>query len=59
MELGFSNNLQNTAIGYSSNDKNELAFIENSQWTYGTYTLGVTAPILQYTCSMVRRERHP
>ena len=43
--LGDSNNLKLTAIGYNGNDKNEIAFIENNQWSFGTYTLGVTAPI--------------
>lgn len=44
-ELGLSSGLKLTAIGYSTNDMNELAFIENSQWPYGTYTLGVTSPV--------------
>ena len=37
-EVGFSNNLQLTAVGYSGNDKNEVAWIENSQWTCLLYT---------------------
>jgi MYXO-CTERM domain-containing protein len=44
-ELAMSNNLKLTAIGYSTNQINELAFIENNQWQYGSYTLGVTAPV--------------
>ena len=43
-ELGSSSNLQLTAVGWDSNGKNELAFIEGSAWQYGTYTLGITAP---------------
>jgi len=44
-ELGFSNNKQLTAVNGGTNGKNEFAWIENSQWFYGTYTLGVTAPV--------------
>ncbi|MCB9733988.1 MAG: matrixin family metalloprotease [Deltaproteobacteria bacterium] len=32
-----------TAFGYQ-NGVNELAFIEDSRWSYGAYVLGVTAP---------------
>ncbi len=45
VEQGFSQNLQLTSIGYGDNGKNEIAWIEGSQWTYGKYTLGVTGPI--------------
>ena len=44
VEAGSSSNLKLTAVGWDSNGKNELAFIENSAWQYGQYTLGVTAP---------------
>jgi hypothetical protein len=43
-KLGTSSNLKLTAIGYGSNDKSEIAWIENSQWTAGKYTLGITGP---------------
>ena len=45
VEQAMSNNLKLTAVGYSTNGINELAFIENNQWQYGSYTLGVTAPV--------------
>ena len=45
VEQAMSNNLKLTAVGYSTNGINELAFIENNQWQYGAYTLGVTAPV--------------
>lgn len=44
-EQSLTTNTKVTAIGYGSNGANELVFIENNQWTFGTYTLGVTAPI--------------
>ncbi len=44
-ELGFSNNKQLTAVNGGTNGQNEVAWIENSQWFYGTYTLGVTSPV--------------
>lgn len=44
VESGTSSNLKLTAVGWDSNGKNELAFIENNAWQYGQYTLGVTAP---------------
>jgi len=34
-----------TAIGGGTNGQNELAFIEDSAWTYGKFVLGVTAPV--------------
>ena len=40
-----SSNLKLTSVGYDTNGINELAWIENSQWTYGTYVLGVTSPV--------------
>ncbi len=43
-DQGFSNNLALTAVNGGTNDKNEVGWIENSAWFYGTYTLGVTAP---------------
>ena len=45
VEQGFSNSKQLTAIGYSDNGKNELAWIEDGQWVYGNYVLGITSPL--------------
>ncbi len=45
VEQAMSNNLKLTAVGYSTNGINELAFIENNQWQYGSQVLGVTAPV--------------
>ena len=40
-----STNLSLTSLsGGSANGINELAFIEDSSWTFGTYVLGVTGP---------------
>jgi hypothetical protein len=40
-----SSNLSLTSLANgSANGINELAFIEDSSWTYGTYVLGVTGP---------------
>lgn len=40
-----STNLALTAVGYGANGKNEVAWIESSDWLYGTYVLGITAPV--------------
>ncbi len=45
MELGSSSNLKLIAVGYNENGKNELAWVENSAWSYGKYVLGVTSPL--------------
>ena len=44
-EMGFSDNKALTSVNGGTNGKNEFAWIENSQWFYGSYTLGVTAPV--------------
>jgi hypothetical protein len=44
VDNGFSNNKALTAVNGGQNDKNEVAWIENGVWQFGTYTLGVTAP---------------
>jgi MYXO-CTERM domain-containing protein len=44
VEGNTSSNLKLTAVGWDANGKNELAFIENSAWTFGSYTLGIAAP---------------
>lgn len=41
---GQSSNKKLTSIGYNKNGMNEVAWIENSAWTYGKYVLGVTSP---------------
>ncbi len=32
-------------MGYNTNGRNEVAFIENNAWTFGQYVLGVTSPM--------------
>ena len=44
-EQAMSSNLKLTAVGFNANGINELAFIENSTWDYGQYTLAVTSPV--------------
>ena len=48
VDAGMSSNLKLTSVGFNENGSNELAWIENSVWTYGKYVLGVTSP-LYYT----------
>ncbi|MEZ4265612.1 MAG: matrixin family metalloprotease [Myxococcota bacterium] len=45
IDQGFSNSTKLVPVGYSTNGKNELAFIENSIWSFGSYVLGVTSPV--------------
>ena len=45
VEQGTNGTKQLTSIGYPTNDKSELAWIENGQWAFGSYTLGVTSPV--------------
>ena len=45
VEQAQSPNLKLTAVGFNTNGLNELAFIENSAWEFGQYTLGVTSPV--------------
>lgn len=45
VDKGFSTSKQLVPVGYSTNGKNELAFIENSVWTFGDFVLGVTSPV--------------
>lgn len=40
-----SKNLKLIPMGYNTNGRNEVAFIENSAWTFGQYVLGVTSPM--------------
>ncbi len=40
-----SANVKVIPMGYNSNGRNELVFIENSSWSFGQYVLGVTSPI--------------
>ncbi|MCB9729174.1 MAG: matrixin family metalloprotease [Deltaproteobacteria bacterium] len=44
-DQGTSSSKQLVPIGYSTNGKNELAFIENSAWNFGSQVLGVTSPV--------------
>ena len=40
-----ASNLKLVAVGYNTNGRNELAFINDSAWSYGNYVLGVTVPV--------------
>ncbi len=40
-----ASNLKVIPMGYNSNGRNELVFIESSSWSFGQYVLGVTSPI--------------
>ena len=44
-DLGYSDSLKLTAIGYNTDGKNQVAWIENSAWVMGKYVLGVTSPV--------------
>lgn len=45
VEQGASNSTQLVPVGYSANGKSELAFIENSAWSFGSVVLAVTSPV--------------
>lgn len=45
VEQGPSSSTKLVPVGYSTNGKNELAFIENSVWSFGSYVLAVTSPV--------------
>jgi len=40
--LGTLAQTQTTVVGYGTNGKNEIEWVENNQWTYGQYVLGLT-----------------
>jgi hypothetical protein len=42
-DKGLINDKKITVVGYGTNGKNEIAFIENNQWTYGSFVLGLTS----------------
>lgn len=42
-------NLKVTPLGYNTNGRNELTFVENNAWTFGQYVLGVTSPVTYNT----------
>ena len=45
-EAGTSATKQVTSIGYGTNGLNEVAWIEDSQWVFGSYVLGVTLSLI-------------
>jgi MYXO-CTERM domain-containing protein len=44
-ESGMAETVKLTSTGYNGDGKNVVAWIENSAWEYGKYTLGVTTPV--------------
>lgn len=50
LKVNFLGNAGNTSLltGAQANGKNELHWVETSAWTFGKYTLGVTAPLSDY-----------
>ncbi|MFZ4577152.1 MAG: hypothetical protein ACOYOB_02060 [Myxococcota bacterium] len=38
-------NVKVVPIGYNPNNRNELVFVENADWQFGKYVLGVTSPV--------------
>ncbi len=40
-----ANNLNVAPMGYNTNSRNELVWIETSNWKFGQYVLGVTSPV--------------
>ncbi len=40
-----ANNLGVMPMGYNTNNRNEIVFIETSAWKFGQYVLGVTSPV--------------
>lgn len=40
-----ANNLGVLPMGYNTNNRNEIVFIETSAWKFGQYVLGVTSPV--------------
>ena len=47
-ELGTTNNKNVIPITGQTNGRNELVFITDSRWTFGSYVLGVTSPVYYY-----------
>ncbi len=46
--LGTTPNKAITSVGEPGNGVNEIAWIEGSAWTYGSYVLGVTSPLINW-----------
>ena len=44
-ELGLSDSLKLTPLGYNTDGKNQVAWVESSAWDMGKYVLGVTSPV--------------
>ncbi|MBM4343172.1 MAG: matrixin family metalloprotease [Deltaproteobacteria bacterium] len=44
-EQGFSESKKLTAIGFNTDGKNQVAWIEDGAWDMGKYVLGVTSPV--------------
>lgn len=55
VDQGTSNTTNLTPVG-DTNGKNELAFIETSQWYFGSYTLGVTSPVFYNDGSIIEAD---
>lgn len=47
-----AHNLQVTPMGYNTNKRNELVFVESNAWKFGTYVLGVTSAVF-YTSGAI------
>ncbi len=44
-EQGFSDSKKLTAMGFNTDGKNQVAWIEDGSWDMGKYVLGVTSPV--------------
>ncbi len=44
-----AHNLKMVSVGYNENGRNELGFVNNADWTYGDFVLGVTVPVFDNT----------
>ncbi|HIA03770.1 MAG TPA: matrixin family metalloprotease [Myxococcales bacterium] len=55
-KLGNTNTTVVTGIGADSNGKNEIIWVESSQWKLGKYVLAVTLPIVQFDGAIVEAD---
>ncbi|MSP92227.1 MAG: matrixin family metalloprotease [Myxococcales bacterium] len=55
-EAGLSDSLKLTAVGFNTDGKNQIAWIENSAWDMGKYVLGVTAPVFYDDGSIIEAD---
>ena len=55
-EAGFSSSKALTPLGYGTNGKNEVAWIEDANWKFGTYVLGVTSPVFYTDGSIIEAD---